>query len=537
MLGGKDIKMKKYTIMMVVLLLCVKTVTGVQAQSEDNLAINNNVGKPTIAVTKLDISDKNLKLRYEIRNMSKQDIWILDGLGRTDVSAEMFMDRDDRTLLIRNRLDVPFGGGGEIVYGRYILLRAGQTQTESITLATPVNPQYGFIDRSLRPARGLEYATCLAIEIGYYDSDLPDMILGILEKADMIKIKKSVDDQTIKLYFGGSLHFNKLNEILRQRDEEVLVPYTYQWFKGEKVLRTIVEDVRIPYEEKSEGDTIQDSLDIPYCTRVEIQYQPSMLEYFFPYTGQQNLLSQSEKEYLRSTEKTVMNDSQTLQTFIDNINKGVFVDGGVVREKSVANLVCYRDDKRLASFPIYNNNDSVVVGDRNRFKYDDGFQILRIPETKIQPLELRAQCAANLRNLWHRLRLCYKTEKKGPVDSSGKTEISYPQPANWCGAIVRACRTIEMLNEEIIRPFICPAVAESKIYLAKSYYAMNPNCEPDSPPDMVLLFETKAGWNQNGGPELFIFDNHDPKGGCVLLNDGTVKFIRKNEELQKLRWK
>jgi hypothetical protein len=28
-----------------------------------------------------------------------------------------------------------------------------------------------------------------------------------------------------------------------------------------------------------------------------------------------------------------------------------------------------------------------------------------------------------------------------------------------------------------------------------------------------------------------------PKGGCVLLNDGTVKFIRTKEELQQLRWK
>jgi hypothetical protein len=54
---------------------------------------------------------------------------------------------------------------------------------------------------------------------------------------------------------------------------------------------------------------------------------------------------------------------------------------------------------------------------------------------------------------------------------------------------------------------------------------------------MVLLFETKAGWNQHGGPELFTFDNHDPKGGCVLLNDGTVKFIRTKEELHQLRWK
>jgi len=54
---------------------------------------------------------------------------------------------------------------------------------------------------------------------------------------------------------------------------------------------------------------------------------------------------------------------------------------------------------------------------------------------------------------------------------------------------------------------------------------------------MVLLFETKAGWNQHGGPELFAFDNHDPKGGCVLLTDGTVQFIRTEEELHALRWR
>ena len=73
--------------------------------------------------------------------------------------------------------------------------------------------------------------------------------------------------------------------------------------------------------------------------------------------------------------------------------------------------------------------------------------------------------------------------------------------------------------------------------LGRCHYAVNPNCEPDSAGDVVLLFETKAGWNQHGGPELFAFDNHDPKGGCVLLNDGTVKFIRTPAELQALRWK
>jgi hypothetical protein len=54
---------------------------------------------------------------------------------------------------------------------------------------------------------------------------------------------------------------------------------------------------------------------------------------------------------------------------------------------------------------------------------------------------------------------------------------------------------------------------------------------------MLLRFETKAGWNQQGGPEVFTFDNHDLKGGCVLLNDGTAKFVHSEEELHTLRCK
>jgi hypothetical protein len=70
-----------------------------------------------------------------------------------------------------------------------------------------------------------------------------------------------------------------------------------------------------------------------------------------------------------------------------------------------------------------------------------------------------------------------------------------------------------------------------------SDYAMNSNCRDDSPPDVVFLFESKPGWNQHGGPELFTFDNHDPKGGLVLFNNGTIKFIRTEERLKRLRWK
>ena len=89
-----------------------------------------------------------------------------------------------------------------------------------------------------------------------------------------------------------------------------------------------------------------------------------------------------------------------------------------------------------------------------------------------------------------------------------------------------------IFGEDFERSFRRPDAGKGKCH-----YAMNPNCKPASPADMVLLFETRVGWNQHGGPEVFTFDNHDPKGGCILLNDGTVKFIRTKEELQQLRWK
>ncbi len=106
----------------------------------------------------------------------------------------------------------------------------------------------------------------------------------------------------------------------------------------------------------------------------------------------------------------------------------------------------------------------------------------------------------------------------------------YPQPDQWNDAIVPIW---EQKYQSRWEGFRCPGVPE-----AKCTYAMNPNCEPNSPPDVVLLFEADAGWNRYGGPKLFSFEHHNPKGGCVLLNDHrTVKFIRTEEELKQLRWK
>ena len=509
--------MNKQIIITAALSICILLSIGTQTKSDDKTNV------PTISVTKLDITDKTLKLCYEIRNESEQNVWILVGFEKAGASAELFMEEDGQILLLRRRLDVPFSGGGNMVFGRYVLMRPGESQIESITRAIPVHPEYGFTLGKIRQSHGLVHARRVAIEIGYYNSELPVTIRRTLEEADRIGMKpRNDDDRTRFFYFRGSLYFNALSEVLRQRDEEIFLPYTYQWFKGEQVVRKVVEDVRIPYEEKEDRRPGRNLPDISACTRIEIQYRPSMLEYFFPYAGQQSLLNPEEIYTLQSVKTIVVQDSNNLKTFVSNINKGNPING-IVRERTMAQVDCYRDDELMRSFPIYNDY-SVVIDFRDRFRYHNGFPSLRMLTPQIKPFELRMQCAGNLRNLWHRLRLYYK--------AVGQFEMLYPPAVEWCDAVVEAYNRRSMLNLYIESPHICPNAGEGK-----NHYAMNPNCKYNSPLDMVLLFETKAGWNQHGGPGLFTFDNHDPKGGCVLLNDGTVKFIRTTEELHQLRWK
>lgn len=518
--------MYRYTVSILTLSLCVLPTIQTQAKPDDSAAASQKVGAPTITVTKLNITDKTLKLTYDIRNASKQDIWILAGCSRLDASAEVFMDKDERTLLIRARFDVPTRTSSDNAYGRYVLLRPGQTRAESVTLAVPVYPEYAF--GGGRTAHGLEYATRLSIEFGYYTGDLPGMIRSFIEQANRTGYRaESSNDKLVKQYFRGPLYFNKLNEVLRQRDEEIMIPYTDQNLKGEQVLRTVVENLHIPYEEKFSLLTRPDSPNVPPCIRAQIQFYPSMLEYCFPYAGQQSLLSAAERQSLKSDKTIVVEDSQALLPFVNKVNEAVPAWGGIVRETNTAHVVCYDEDERPTPFAMY--SDSIVVTNpRDIFTYWKGTLGLRKLIPTIRPFEFRVECAANLRNLWNRVRSCHKVEK---------FKNAYLSPTEWGDVTSMAFENMIIdprigTETDIVSPYMCPAAGEGK-----NHYAMNLNCKPDSPADMVLLFETKAGWNQHGGPELFTFDNHDPKGGCVLFNDGTVKFIRTQEELQQLRWK
>jgi hypothetical protein len=547
-----------------------------QAQSEDKVAVGNKVGAPTIAVTNLDINDKTLKLSYEIINDSKKEVWICDSVHER-YNFEVYLEEDSKILTIRKLLGVPSSiHWHSQPSGKYMRLCPGEKRTESLLLALPVNSVNVYKSKGSKQLHRVVNAKRLAIEIGYYVGELPEMFFDMLKETEKTDLDKMI---LFNHWFGGVLGFNYKNEQLRHRDEEVLIPYTQQKLNNEKVLRIIIDNLSIPYKE-----TIKRPKYIPpdmtTCTRVEIQCEPSMLEYFYPYQSQQSLLTREEIEYLRSEKSVILEDSKRINEFANEIKREKHGTGGIVYEKSKAHVICYRDGRPVTSFIVYDNS-CIETRQKQRIKYFNSLASMRTLTPQIQPIELRMQCEANLKNLWRRLRfydraektrvqsysdiklrepnklddpdvsdmdkieeelfreaqLFFEAAKKRMADLYPKIKLIFPAPRRWCDALEWAFAGTRVRSKRhevdlIMKFHVCPSVGKGE-----NHYAMNPKCRPDSPPDMVLLFETKAGWNQHGGPELFTFDNHDPKGGCVLLNDGTVKFIRTKEELQQLRWK
>lgn len=105
----------------------------------------------------------------------------------------------------------------------------------------------------------------------------------------------------------------------------------------------------------------------------------------------------------------------------------------------------------------------------------------------------------------------------------------YPTPEKWCDLLISKFKDSRNSNSST-NCFHCPEAER-----AECNYAMNPYCEPNSPHDTVLLFETKGGWNLLGGPELLTTENHSKKICNVLFNDGSVKRIKK-DEIPNLKW-
>jgi hypothetical protein len=280
-------------------------------------------------------------------------------------------------------------------------------------------------------------------------------------------------------------------------------------------------------QRRSEPPTAPSAPDLTGCTRVEVQYLPSTLESIFPADNDMDLLTPAEENYQKSLETIVVEDKERIDAFVRYIASGSFNGTKHGLGRPVARVHCYQGGKDILSFTV--GDAFLITTEGQRFDYPgEGYLhhwrgplmgVLMALTPQIQGFVLRNICA---RNIW------YTGE---PFDEIAEKEADYPVPTQWCDLLVQyRLKMYGSADHPAI--FRCPGVSEGRCH-----YAMNPHCEPHSPPDTVLLFESRPGWNQHGGAELFTFDNHDPRGGLVLFNDGTVKFIRTEEELKQLRWK
>ena len=273
--------------------------------------------------------------------------------------------------------------------------------------------------------------------------------------------------------------------------------------------------------------------DLSDCTRLEITffYPSTALHYFIIHP---TLLSPEEQELVRSCDTFSLTDPTRIEAFAQDVARGTFSEVAPLietRRSDWIRVVGYAEGRRVASFQIIGSGTRVRADDRGIFGYmpPESLHVSILVPDRIRPFKQRQDCGEGI----------------GPLRTflvSLAHGNAYPAAESWCDAIVEKGQNETVLiqgvetrmysDASITAAFRCPSAGEGRCN-----YALNPACEPNSPDDTVLLFETKAGWNQHGGPELFTFDNHDPKGGCVLLNDGTVKFIRTQEELAQLRWK
>jgi hypothetical protein len=481
-------------------------------------AVSENHSSVTVTLAGVDVNDRSFQLRYHVRNDSRHDVWLCDSMSTDESDIEVCWSQERRAFIIRKRVDTPWAVARNAPLARYVRLRTGTSLTEAAVVPIPVRPQ-PVVSTEVTPINGTSI-TRIILQIGYYEGDLPTMICEAMQS-------RNNENESQLLYFIES------NERWRTTNDEVFFDITPKEpiVRGERVLELMAEVTQpLPYG-TPDWRPPRFSSDLTACTRIEVSYQPSALGFFFPHADQQIVLTTAEREYLGALRNVTVKGRTELNAFGDDLSKAT--RQAIVVGENKACMDCYAGDIRISTLEIHRN--SLTTETEEPF-YCSGSRTERRPDftrfmPQLQPFVLRIHCADNLRHLYTRFRWYHAFRIPPSPVAHGGTDSRYPASDKWCDDILDAYRDAAL--EHLIRePFTCPVVSGNK-----SSYAVNPDCTFESPADVVLLFETKDGWNQHGGPELFTFDNHDPKGGLVLLNDGTVKFIRTEEELKQLRWK
>jgi len=207
-------------------------------------------------ITELTVSDSTLTLGYKIINGTDRDAWVCSSID-SSVPFEVFLTSDKQTLLIRKRLDVPSTTmWGMPPVGTYVRIAPGASLADSARIAVPVSSTFLYASRDTTELA--QTATRLALEIGYYDGDLPGVIRSIIAVAEKSGLTPlDVPPGLLDTYFRELRVRAALGFFDRENKDpygqgRVSIAYTQQALTDEKVLRVDVNDVSIPYEGYSE---------------------------------------------------------------------------------------------------------------------------------------------------------------------------------------------------------------------------------------------------------------------------------------------
>jgi len=127
----------------------------------------------------------------------------------------------------------------------------------------------------------------------------------------------------------------------------------------------------------------------------------------------------------------------------------------------------------------------------------------------------RTHCVNNLKQLGLAVRI-YATDNQD----------QFPPATTWCNAIQLAVGSPQV--------FQCPLAPDQQCaYAFNNKLAGKKTSEVN--PETVMVFESEAGWNANGGSELMLDPSRHGRIFVVGLADGSVRSVTATE-LQNLRW-
>jgi hypothetical protein len=285
--------MKMSARLFTILIICTLLTQSVQAEEAYNSGIEQE-SAVSIELTKLDVNDTKLELSWKIINNTDHDIWTCDSIYWTIPKFEVFLDKDATTLIIRRQFNLPKeeNVNWELPKrGLFVRLRPGQEKAESLSLNVPVEPNPVFDTLHANS----EFASRLALEIGFFDEDLPNMILRIVELAEKLNCDisrtspfyddKEVGDRFFKGVIIARAFYSESSDYFRDSvmsgGDEITIPHRGDWgpvLDGEKVLRIEVDNVSIPYKSNYPPLTSQEDNELDDSLYVEEEQSAVSME-------------------------------------------------------------------------------------------------------------------------------------------------------------------------------------------------------------------------------------------------------------------